>query len=99
VGLHYFNTFLIDIQLRSDQALLVDVYVPFFSRITDVSLDEIIMRFKVLIAYWVAQYCLIQLLYSVVALISVSLKPSDLKLWRPLFGPITTSYTMRGFWG
>jgi len=99
VGLHYLNTFLVDTQLRSDQPLLIDAYVSFFSRITNVSLDEVIRRFKASTAYWISQDCTIQLLYSVVALISVSLKPSDLKLWQPQFGSIINFHTMRGFWG
>ena len=99
VGLYYLNAFAIDIQLRSTQELLADVYIPCLSRITQVSLEEIIMRIRISTAYWVAQYCFIQLLYSLFALISVSLKPHELEFWRPQFGSIKTSYTVRGFWG
>lgn len=99
VGLYYLNTLCIDIQLRANQDLLTDSYVPFLSRVSEVSTDEIVTRVQISITYWAAQYCLLQVLYSLFAVIGVLSKPEDLKYWRPMFGPINTSYTVRGFWG
>jgi hypothetical protein len=99
VGLYYLNTLCIDIQLRANQDLLTNSYVPFLSRVFEVSTDEIVTRVQISIAYWVAQYCTLQGLYSLFAVIGVCYKPEDLKYWRPTFGPMNTSYTVRGFWG
>jgi hypothetical protein len=99
VGLYYLNTLCIDIQLHANQDLLTNSYVPFLSRVFEVSTDEIVTRVQISIAYWVAQYCTLQGLYSLFAVIGVCYKPEDLKYWRPTFGPMNTSYTVRGFWG
>jgi hypothetical protein len=99
VGLYYLNTLCIDIQLRANQDLITDNYVPLLSRVFEVSTNEIATRMQISIAYWAAQYCMLQVLYSLFAVIGVCSKPEDLKFWRPAFGPISTSYTVRGFWG
>ncbi|KAE8445948.1 hypothetical protein EG329_012727 [Mollisiaceae sp. DMI_Dod_QoI] len=99
VGSYYMNTFFVDMQLRFNQALLGDPYIPFLTRIGDVSLEEIITRIRVSIAFWITTYCYIQLSCSTFALINVSLRAVDLNLWRPAFGSIRTCYTIRGFWG
>ena len=99
VGLYYLNAFLIDLQLRANQSLLDDNYMPFLWRITNVSGEELTTRIQISITYWIAQYCILHLLYSLFAVINVSLKPGELKFWRPMFGPIKSSYTIRGFWG
>jgi hypothetical protein len=99
VGLYHLHTLCIDMQLRSDQAFLEDTHISFLSRITDVSLEEIVTRVRISVAYWVALYCFCQFFYSLFALTNVALKPTELRLWRPLFGSIKTSSTMRGYWG
>ena len=99
VGLYYLNTFCVDVQLRANQPVLVDDYVPFLSRINKVTMEEIITRVLISVSYWLAQYCLLQLPYSLFAVINVSLKPQELKFWRPMFGSIEACYTIRGFWG
>jgi hypothetical protein len=98
-GLYYLNTFSTDLQLHANQELILDDYIPFLSRFANILGEEIITRIRVSIAYWVQQYSLLQLLFSVFAVINVLLKPRELKFWRPMFGPIKTSYTLRGFWG
>jgi hypothetical protein len=99
VGMFYLNTFSIDIQLHTNRSLITKYHVPFLSRLPDVSIEEIFIRVQISIAYWVAIYSLLQLVYSLLAVISVSLKPQGLKFWRPMFGSIGSSYTVRGFWG
>ena len=98
LGLYYLNTISVDMQLGADQSLIVEKYVPFFSRISEVSVQEILNRIQISVSYWAAQYCLLQCLYSHVAIINVLLNPRELKFWRPMFGPIKSSYTIRRFW-
>jgi hypothetical protein len=69
VGLYYLNTLCIDIQLRANQDFLTDSYVPFLSRAFEVSTDEIVTRVQISIAYWAAQYCILQVLYSLFGVI------------------------------
>ncbi|CZR63672.1 uncharacterized protein PAC_13569 [Phialocephala subalpina] len=85
--------------LRSNPTLLDDPYIPFFTRIGGVSLEEIITRIRVSLAFWTTAYYYIQFPCSVFALINVSLRAVDLKLWRLAFGSIKTCYTIHGFWG
>lgn len=98
VGLYYLSAFCVDVQLRANHAILVDDYVPFLWRITEISLEEIVTRVQISLSYWLAQYCILQLPYSLFAVITVSLKPQELKLWRPMFGSIKACCTVRAFW-
>ena len=51
IGLYYLNTFYLDIRLRLNQALLADIYIPFLLRITSVSVEKVITRVQVSVAY------------------------------------------------
>lgn len=98
VGLYHLNTLCVDMQSRANRDLTTDDYIPFLSRLRDVSVDEIATRVQISIPYWVAQYCILHVLYSFFAVIGVCSKPEDLKYWRPIFGPMSSSYTIRRFW-
>lgn len=98
VGLYYLNEFVLDQQLRVNQALLSDAYIPILSRIRSVSFDEIATRVIVTYSFWAAQFSLLHVYWSLAAIVSVIFKPGELKLWRPLFGSISNAYTMRNFW-
>jgi hypothetical protein len=99
VGLYYMNSFFVDVQLRSNLTLLGDPYIPFFTRIGDVSLEEITTGIRVSIAFWITTYCYIQFSCSAFAQINISFRAADLKLWRPMFGSIMACYTIRGYCG
>ncbi|KAI9699623.1 MAG: hypothetical protein M1836_002657 [Candelina mexicana] len=84
---------------QSNNILLTRPYIPFFSRLGDISTAEIVLRAQVTLMYLTSQYCFLQLFYSLAAVVNVSFKPQELPLWRPLFGPFSEMYSMRQFWG
>jgi hypothetical protein len=98
ISCYHLNTFAIDTQLRVNQTLLSKSWIT-LSQSRSISLEEVYTRVIITITYWTAQYCFLQLFYSVFAIIGAIFKPSELKLWRPFFGSIKTSYTIRNFWG
>ncbi|KAI9706837.1 MAG: hypothetical protein M1812_008212 [Candelaria pacifica] len=83
----------------SNDILLTSPYIPFLSRLGDVSTAEIVLRARVTLMYFTSQYCFLQFFYSLAAVANVSFKPQDLPLWRPLFGPFSEMYSVRQFWG
>ena len=88
-----------EIQLQLDDSLLIAEKVPLLSRMSDISKSELQVRFINTLAHWVQTYSFLQTGYSAAALIGVAINPSELRLWRPLFGSLSESYTIRGFWG
>jgi hypothetical protein len=99
IGLYYLNTFCLDIQLRSNKALLAE----FISRSSQKSLMFHLRKsshgFRYQSpteSYSIATF---KLFYLFFALIGVAMKPAELRFWWRLFGSIETSCTMRRFWG
>ena len=74
-------------------------HVPLFTRLHDVTIDEVIIRTTTSIFYWIGSYLVIQAFYSGLAFLSVASGFDHPTLWRPNFGPISQIYTIRGFWG
>ena len=99
VGCWVAHDFAIDAMLNLDPTMLIPSYVPFLSRIGSVSSSEIYARTVSTLAYWVAQYCIITFFHSLFAVLTVSLKPTELWLWRPCFGDFKQAYSVRKFWG
>lgn len=103
VALYFLNTLAIDGQLRANQEFLNDSYIPWFGRMFggDIShfREELSTRVTVSLLYWVAQFCILQFLFSVGALLDVGLGGGEVRLWRPMFGEWRHACTMRGFWG
>ena len=73
--------------------------VPFFTRLQDVTIDELVTRTMTTIFYWLGIYVIVQGYYSGLAFLSVASGLDHPGLWRPFNGPVTQAYTIRGFWG
>ncbi len=99
VSCFFLNDYVFDIRMALDRDLMLPSRVPFFTRSREVTRDEIVTRLIVGVSTWLSGYCLMQILFSCPALISVCFRPSGIALWRPAFGTIVDAYTMRGFWG
>jgi hypothetical protein len=72
--------------------------VPFFSRMAEVTLEEIIQRVMVTLTVWTTTYCILTTIYNVISAFVVGLhlyEPSD---WRPLFGGLSRISSVRSFW-
>ena len=92
------HTFCIETQLSQDQSLMAPEFIPIFRRLGHVSVEELIVRLIATCTTLVSIYCLIQGGYSFTAMVSVCVRPSAVKEWRPVFGPAIDSYSLRRFW-
>lgn len=73
--------------------------VPILTRLDDVSLQELNTRIQDTVGYYVFCYFLIQCYTSALACIALSLKIDTVESWKPNFGPLKESYSLRQFWG
>lgn len=99
MGCSFLNDYVVDAREALNKDLLQPSKVPFLTRLNEVTIEEMWTRFVVALSSWMMFYFLLQVLFSVPAAIAVSLKPSSVAEWRPMFGPVSEIYTMRGFWG
>lgn len=78
--------------------------IPLFSRLGEkgpggITLSEIGTRVGAVLGYWAIQYAVIDLLYSLLAVVAVSLHLTDVKGWVPVFGSVSDARGVRLFWG
>lgn len=73
--------------------------VAFFSRLGDVSMEEVAMRYVSAIMFGVVTFLLFEGVHCGVGAIWVGLGLSHVKTWRPCFGTIFESWSLRRFWG
>ena len=85
-------------QPEKSPIVYAESYVPFFSRLTEVTIEESMTRIFTTIFYWIAVYAVVQGYYTGLALLSVSSGLDRPELWRPNCGPLSEAYTIRGFW-
>ena len=78
--------------------IFAESQVPIFSRLGDVTVEELVTRLVVCVLYWFAAYVVIQAYFTGWALLSVSSGLDHPALWRPIFGSVGNAYTVRGFW-
>ncbi|MCJ1422995.1 hypothetical protein MMC29_000876 [Sticta canariensis] len=72
--------------------------VPLFTRLSDVTGQELIMRLFVTLGFGAGVYIFQTGIQSIFALVDVGLGLSEVKSWRPLFGSPWDAYTVRRFW-
>jgi hypothetical protein len=71
----------------------------FFTRLNEVTWEEIKFRFLTNVNIWASTYLLIQYIYAIVACVCVGsgvYAPGD---FPPLIGPWTSAYRVRNYWG
>ncbi|KAJ3580174.1 hypothetical protein NPX13_g392 [Xylaria arbuscula] len=74
--------------------------VPFFSRVSDAaSAQEILIRVQSTFLFWLATYFILDMFYCAASLLGVMLGFGAVDRWRPLFGSVTQSSSIRRFWG
>ena len=72
--------------------------IPFFTRLGQVSGEELAMRIFGTLGSGLGVFCSQQGVYSIVAMIAVGSGLSEPRYWRPLFGSVSEAYTLRRFW-
>ncbi len=73
--------------------------VPLFSRLGNVSGEDLITRTASILAFWSMQYIVIEVVYGAIAIAAVVSGLSATGAWPPVFGSLSDSYSLRQFWG
>lgn len=73
--------------------------VPFFSRLGEVTAEEIVLRVMSSMLHWVVFVFLLQGLYDVAAIGVVGLGWGRIERWPPLFNSWKECWSVRRFWG
>ncbi|KAL8789658.1 MAG: hypothetical protein Q9195_006711 [Heterodermia aff. obscurata] len=90
---------LVSAQPAQNAALFSEARVPLFARIGDVTGEEAVVRVSVSLLGWVINYCVLEAIYDMLAIVSVVLGFTGVSSWRPIFGKIEDSSSLRQFWG
>jgi hypothetical protein len=80
------------------QRLFSQDSVPVFSRMSQVTIEEIVQRCIVTLTVWATTYCILTTIYNVISAFVVGVhlyEPSD---WWPLFGSLCQLNSVRCFW-
>jgi hypothetical protein len=95
---YYLRNLALNLQLQPGMGWASDDYVPFFTRLSSVSMEEIIARAQITSGHWMTTYGTIQVCTAIPAVIAVLLNSDHIKKWRPMFGSLSSAYTIRKFW-
>jgi hypothetical protein len=82
-----------------DLTLFSPSHVPVFTRLNEITIEEVITRMATSGMVWLATFCVISSWTASLELFFVGTGLSEPKSWRPLFGSLSETYTIRGFWG
>lgn len=72
---------------------------PIFSRIGDITLEEIVTRPFTVIVPAFCIYSIFNISYNIASIIAVLFCGGEPQDWPPLFGSFLEAYTLRRFWG
>ena len=84
-------------QPGQNQVLFAPHRIPLFST-PNLSYEHLIFRTISTPGIWTVNYIIIQLMQTASALVRVGTGVDHPKVWRPVFGPLSETYTLRGFW-
>lgn len=73
--------------------------VQFFTRLSEITRDEMMLRILSTLIYWANMYAIMQGVTSAAATLAVGSGTSEVKAWRPFFGSPASASDLRGFWG
>ena len=73
--------------------------VSFLTRLDEVEGAELITRVFAVLGHWATMHCMIQMLYLGLAVFSVLMGFTNVRVWRPLFGNLRDSWSVRNYWG
>ena len=73
--------------------------IPFFSRLQDVTAEELILRLVSSVLNWVMFVYLLQTLYDIIAVVVIGLGLGRIERWPPLFNSWKECWSVRNFWG
>ncbi|KAE8365522.1 membrane bound O-acyl transferase family-domain-containing protein [Aspergillus caelatus] len=73
--------------------------VRLLSRLQQISGEEISLRLKALLGFWLGTYYSIRVMHHILAIVGVITGIKDVHRWPAIFGPLSQTYTLRRFWG
>ncbi|PYH94737.1 hypothetical protein BO71DRAFT_483561 [Aspergillus ellipticus CBS 707.79] len=74
--------------------------IPFLTRLSAVSAEELTARVLSTFGYWAASYVVLEAVYSTLGIVAVLFgDATDIRKWPPMFGSIQDCYSLRQFWG
>ena len=73
--------------------------VPYLARVGEYPAELIAARIVTTVIVWASSYAIVDLYMNLAALVRVGVGLDDAKFWRPNFGSIRESYSIRRFWG
>jgi hypothetical protein len=73
--------------------------IPVFKRLNEVSIEEVFTRTISSLVFWIMVYTVLNVQQAFFAIVAVGSGLTEVKAWRPLMGPLSETYTIRGFWG
>lgn len=85
-------------QPEKNEILFSSRAVPFLTRLSELSIEEVAVRMLSTFIFWISGQCFLQPAYSAAAAAAVGLSLNEPKSWRPNFGPLIEAYTIRQFW-
>ncbi|ORY04455.1 membrane bound O-acyl transferase family-domain-containing protein [Clohesyomyces aquaticus] len=84
--------------LAENAIFFADAKIPFFTRLQDVTIEDVAMRFITTISSIIITYLLFQAMYTCAAILAVGSGLSTPNRWRPLFGSIRDARSLRRAW-
>lgn len=93
------DAFSLGVQPESNAVLFASENIPFFTRLRDVSMEQVAIRIVSSLTVWLNIYCITRMGYSILGTIVVGMGISQVSAWRPPFGRLADAYTLRQFWG
>lgn len=73
--------------------------IPFFGRLQDVTVQEVMLRLIASVMHWVVTICLLQVMYDGAAIMAIALGLGRIENWPPLFNAWKECWSVRQFWG
>ena len=73
--------------------------VPLFTRLQEVTLEEVLLRTIASIMHWIATIWLLQVVYDAAAIITIASGLGRVERWPPLFNAWVHCWSIRQFWG
>ena len=73
--------------------------VPIFTRLRNMTVEELIVRLTASVMHWVAIICLLQVMYDGAAIVVIGLDLGRIERWPPLFNSWNECWSIRQFWG
>ena len=96
--------FILDLmKLRADTSMNATLFspemVPIFRRLDSVKVQELALRLAITVFTWISSVCVLTALSSILAIASVGTGLTEPRAWRPVFGSLSSAYSLRRLWG